>query len=53
MKDYRVELSGFYHTVVITVQAATEYDAKLEAKQMHPHLSVTDVVEVMEEMTGE
>lgn len=53
MRDYRIEMSGFYHTVVIVVQALTEHDAKLEARGIHPYLSVTDVVEVMEEAENE
>lgn len=47
MRNYRIEMIGDAITFALYLKAATEYDAKVEAKRMHPHFTVGGIVEVM------
>ena len=50
MRDYRIEMIGDHITFVLYLKAATEYDAKQEARRMHPHFTPGGIVEVMPEV---
>lgn len=46
-RNYRIEMIGDRITFVIYVDAANEYDAKQEARRLHPHFTVGGIVEVL------
>lgn len=46
-RDYRIEMIGDHITFVLYLKVTNEYDAKQEAKRLHPHFTVGGIVEVM------